>query len=104
SSASVAPEATIAPENTVASAPNQRSSSAHSSSSAMNASIDSNRASGSFAIPRATAAASLGGTSGRSSRTPGGGSSTWRSATATAFSPLKGTRPVSSSNRQTASE
>jgi hypothetical protein len=66
-------------------------------SSAQSSSIEPKRSSGSFAIARLTAASSRGDSSGRRSRTLGGGSLMCRIATATKLSPGNGTSPVSNS-------
>ena len=86
-----------APETAV-SGPRQALSSRQSSS------IEPNRSRGSFAIARLIAASRRGETSGRRSRTLGGGSLMCCIATATKLSPENGTSPVSSSYSTAPSE
>ncbi len=76
----------------------------HASSSWQKSAIDVKRSAGSFAIAHWMAASSRGETSGRRSRTGGGGSLMWRIATATKFSPGNGTSFVKSSYMTTPSE
>ena len=66
-------------------------------SSAQSSSIEPKRSRASFAIARLITASRRGETSGRRSRTLGGGSLMCRNATATKLSPGNGTSPVSSS-------